>query len=607
LEHFVKDGNTIIDSKYVWAKRVLIFFIIVLLIRLWDLQIMRGSEMRMLSEQNRIRVKKVVAPRGVIYDRNGKVLAETRPSFNIYIIPEDIKDFNQTVDGLANLIKMERDEIIERLKAASNMPPSFPVKIKSDVTMDDVAKVEVHRVYLPGVQIQIEPKRYYNYGETFAHLIGYVSEISEEELKKKEFKHYSPGDFIGRYGLERAYESYLKGIDGEKRVEVDAMGREIRTLDVKEPIPGHSLYLNVDLETQQVIDRALENKRGGCIAVETKTGGVIALVSRPAFDPNKFASGISKEDWQKIALDKRHPLQNRVTQGRYPPGSTFKIAVALKALEAGLINERTTFLCRGGMPYGGRVFKCWKKGGHGAVDIHRAIVESCDVFFYNLGLKLGVDRIHEMADIIGLGRKTGIDLPNEKDGLVPSTEWKQRVYKTPWYEGETISVAIGQGAVWLTPVQLVQLACFVANEGINYRPQIVKKIVSPEGKIVKTFEPEINANVKLKKDTIRIVKDGMKGVVNEGSGTAYGSRIQHVSMSGKTGTAQSVGEKGKNLGDHAWFIAYAPSENPSVAISALVEYGGHGSSAAAPVAKAAIETMFKEKKEIKEARLNGHR
>ncbi|HOJ44200.1 MAG TPA: penicillin-binding transpeptidase domain-containing protein, partial [Syntrophorhabdaceae bacterium] len=210
-------------------------------------------------------------------------------------------------------------------------------------------------------------------------------------------------------------------------------------------------------------------------------------------------------------------------------------------------------------------------------------------------------------DIIGLGRKTGIDLPNEKDGLVPSTEWKQRVYKTPWYEGETISVAIGQGAVWLTPVQLVQLACFVANEGINYRPQIVKKIVSPEGKIVKTFEPEINANVKLKKDTIRIVKDGMKGVVNEGSGTAYGSRIQHVSMSGKTGTAQSVGEKGKNLGDHAWFIAYAPSENPSVAISALVEYGGHGSSAAAPVAKAAIETMFKEKKEIKEARLNGHR
>jgi len=607
LEHFVKDGNTIIDSKYVWSKRILIFFIIVLLIRLWDLQIMRGSEMRTLSEQNRIRVKKIVAPRGVIYDRNGKILAETRPSFNIYIIPEDIKDFNQTVDGLAQLMNMERDEIIEKLKAASNMPPSFPVKIKSDVTMDDVAKVEAHRVYLPGVQIQIEPKRYYNYGKTFAHLIGYVSEISDEELKKKEYKNYFPGDFIGRYGLERSYESYLRGIDGEKRVEVDAMGREIRTLDVKEPIPGNNLYLNVDLEVQEVIDKALENKRGGSVVIDTKTGGVIALVSRPAFDPNKFTSGITKEEWQKIALDTRHPLQNRVIQGRYPPGSTFKILLALKGLEEGLINEKTSFLCRGGMPYGGRVFKCWKKGGHGAVSIHRAIVESCDVFFYNLGLKLGVDKIHEMADIIGLGRKTGIDLPGEKDGLVPSTQWKQRVYKTPWYEGETLSVAIGQGAVWLTPIQLVQLASIVANDGVNYKPKIVKKIVSPEGKTIKTFEPELNANLKFKKDTLRIVKDSMKGVVNEGSGTAYSSRIQHVSMSGKTGTAQSVGERGKNLGDHAWFIAFAPSEDPSIAISVLVEYGGHGSSAAAPVAKVVTETMFKEKKEIKEAKLNGYR
>jgi len=568
---------------------------------------MRGSEMRTLSEQNRIRVKKIVAPRGVIYDRNGKILAETRPSFNIYIIPEDIKDFNQTVDGLAQLMNMERDEIIEKLKAASNMPPSFPVKIKSDVTMDDVAKVEAHRVYLPGVQIQIEPKRYYNYGKTFAHLIGYVSEISDEELKKKEYKNYFPGDFIGRYGLERSYESYLRGIDGEKRVEVDAMGREIRTLDVKEPIPGNNLYLNVDLEVQEVIDKALENKRGGSVVIDTKTGGVIALVSRPAFDPNKFTSGITKEEWQKIALDTRHPLQNRVIQGRYPPGSTFKILLALKGLEEGLINEKTSFLCRGGMPYGGRVFKCWKKGGHGAVSIHRAIVESCDVFFYNLGLKLGVDKIHEMADIIGLGRKTGIDLPGEKDGLVPSTQWKQRVYKTPWYEGETLSVAIGQGAVWLTPIQLVQLASIVANDGVNYKPKIVKKIVSPEGKTIKTFEPELNANLKFKKDTLRIVKDSMKGVVNEGSGTAYSSRIQHVSMSGKTGTAQSVGERGKNLGDHAWFIAFAPSEDPSIAISVLVEYGGHGSSAAAPVAKVVTETMFKEKKEIKEAKLNGYR
>jgi len=607
LERFIKDGNTIVDSKYTWTKRILVLILIILLVRLWDLQIMRGSEMKRLSEQNLIRIKKVVAPRGVIYDRKGRILADTRPSFNIYITHEDIKNFDQTIDGLVLLLNISKEEIMERLEAAKGLPPSFPVKIKSDISMDDVAKIEANRVYLPGVNIQIEPKRFYHYGKMFAHMIGYVSEISDDELKKKEYKDYSPGDYIGKYGLEKAYEAYLRGIDGEKRVEVDSRGREVRTLEQKDPVPGNSIYLNVDLDIQAVIDKALENRRGGCIVVDPKTGGVIALVSRPAFDPNKFASGITKQDWQAIALDKAHPLQNRVIQGRYPPGSTFKIVSALKGLELGMINERTTFSCRGGFPYGGRVFRCWKKGGHGSVSIHRAIVESCDVFFYNLGLRLGVDRIHEMSDIIGLGRVTGIDLPGEKDGLVPSTEWKKKTYGQPWFEGETVSVSIGQGAVWLTPAQLVQLASFVANEGINYKPHIVNRIVSPEGKVLKTFEPVINANVKLKKDTIRLVKEGMKGVVNEGSGTAYGSRLENVSMSGKTGTAQSVGEKGRNLGDHAWFIAYAPSDNPSVAISVLVEYGGHGSSAAAPVAKMVTDRMFNEKKEIKEARLNENR
>ncbi len=607
MERFIKDANTIVDSKYTWSKRILVFILIILLVRLWDLQIMRGQEMKRLSEQNRIRIKKVVAPRGVIYDKKGRILADTRPSFNIYITHEDIKNFDQTIDGLVSLLKISKEEIMERLEATKGLPPSFPVKIKSDISMDDVAKIEANRVYLPGVNIQIEPKRFYHYGKMFAHMIGYVSEISDDELKKKEYKDYSPGDYIGKYGLEKAYEAYLRGMDGEKRVEVDSRGREVRTLEQKDPIPGNSIYLNVDLDIQAVIDKALENRRGGCIVVDPKTGGVIALVSRPAFDPNKFASGITKQDWQAIALDKTHPLQNRVIQGRYPPGSTFKIVSALKGLESGIINERTIFSCRGGFPYGGRVFRCWKKGGHGSVNIHRAIVESCDVFFYNLGLKLGVDRIHEMSDIIGLGRVTGIDLPSEKDGLVPSTEWKKKTYGQPWFEGETVSVSIGQGAVWLTPAQLVQLASFVANEGINYKPHIVNRIVSPEGKVIKTFEPVINANVKLKKDTIRLVKEGMKGVVNEGSGTAYGSRLENVSMSGKTGTAQSVGEKGRNLGDHAWFIAYAPSDNPSVAISVLVEYGGHGSSAAAPVAKMVTDRMFNEKKEIKEARLNENR
>lgn len=607
MEHFVKDSNTIEDSKYVWSKRIVVLILIILLIRLWDLQIMRGSEMKRLSEQNRIRINKIVAPRGVIYDRKGRIIADTRPSFNIYISHEDMKNFDQTIDGLTALIKISKEEIMEKLEAAKGQPASFPVKIKSDVSLDDVAKIEANRVYLPGVNIQVEPKRFYHYGKMFAHLVGYVSEISDEELKKKEYQNYSPGDFIGRYGLERSYETYLRGVDGEKRVEVDSRGREMRILEQKNPIPGNSIYLNVDLDIQGTVDKAFENKRGGCIAVDPKTGGVIALVSSPTFDPNKFVSGITKEEWQIIALDKRHPLQNRVIQGRYPPGSTFKIVSAIKGLELGIINERTSFSCRGGFPYGGRVFRCWKKGGHGNINVHRAIVESCDIFFYNLGLRLGVDRIHEISDLIGLGRVTGIDLPGEKDGLIPSTQWKKKVYGKPWFEGETVSVSIGQGAVWLTPIQLVQLASFVANEGINYKPMIVNRIVSQEGKVIKTFEPVMNTDARLKKETIRIVKDGMKGVVNEGGGTAYGSRLEHISMSGKTGTAQSVGEKGKNLGDHAWFIAYAPSDNPAIAISVLVEYGGHGSSVAAPVAKTITEAMFKENKEIKEVRLNGNR
>ncbi|MEN6616134.1 MAG: penicillin-binding protein 2, partial [Syntrophorhabdus sp.] len=297
-------------AKYKWCTLVLVITMTVLLIRLWDLQIMRGSEMRKLSEQNRIRVKKILAPRGVIKDRAGKVLADTRPSFNIYLTPEDIKDFNQTIDGLSQLIACDREEIMEKMKAASGMPPSFPIKIKSDIPMDEVAKIEANRVYTPGVSIQIEPKRNYPYAASFAHVIGYVSEISDEELKdKKKHKNYSPGDYIGKYGLERQYEKELRGTDGEKRVEVDAMGREIRTLDVVDPIPGNSLYLNMDLDLQLAADKAIQDKKGAAIALNPKTGGVLVLASRPGFDPNLFASGINNKDWQKIALDKAHPLQ----------------------------------------------------------------------------------------------------------------------------------------------------------------------------------------------------------------------------------------------------------------------------------------------------------
>ena len=594
------------DSKYRWCKRIILLMLIVLCMRLFDLQILKGDEMKKLSEQNRVRVKKILAPRGMVYDRKGVVVADTRPSFNLYLIREDIRDFNQTVDGLAKLLNLDREDIIARLKEARDYPSSFPVKIESDLNKDQVAKVEANKFYLPGVIIQIEPKRNYPYGIMLAHVLGYVSEISSEELKAKENKQYTPGDYIGKFGLEKAYEQYLRGIDGEQRVEVDATGREVRVLDTVEPIAGNSLHLNIDMNLQMAVEKAFEGKKGGCIVTDPRNGGVLVLLSRPAFDPNQLSSGATKDYWAKVATDKTHPLQNRVTQGRFPPGSTFKPVLALKGLEKGIINENSSFSCRGGFFYGNRVFKCWRKEGHGSVAVHRGIVESCDVFFYNLGLKLGVDNIHEMAETIGLTKVTGIDLPGEKAGVVPSTAWKQKTYGEKWYEGETVSVSIGQGAVWLTPMQLQQLSSFIANEGVTFKPQIVNKIVSPQGKVLKVFEPAMLTNAKVNKQAMAVVKDGMKGVVNEPRGTAYASRLANVSISGKTGTAQSA-SLGSGKGDHAWFVAFAPSDAPVLSMAILIEFGGHGASMSAPIAKIVTESYFKEQKEIKSAQLNVYR
>jgi penicillin-binding protein 2 len=595
------------EGKFRWCKRIILLALIVLCMRLFDLQILKGDDMRRLSEQNRVRVKKILAPRGMVYDRTGKVVADTRPSFNLYVIREDIRDFNQTVDGLAKLLGMDREEVITKLKDARDYPSSFPVKVESDLNMDQVAKVEANKFYLPGVIIQIEPKRNYPYGIMLAHALGYVSEVSGEELKTKEYKEYAPGDYVGKFGLEKQYEQYLRGIDGEQRVEVDATGREVRVLDTREPIAGNSVHLNIDLELQIATEKAFEGKKGGCVVSDPKTGGVLVLVSRPAFDPNKLSSGVTKDYWAQISTDKAHPLQNRATQGRFPPGSTFKMVPAMAALNKSVINERTSFSCSGGFVFGNRTFKCWKKGGHGSVAVHRGIVESCDVFFYNVGLKVGVDAIHDMAKTVGLTKLTGIDLPGEKAGVVPSTEWKRKTLGEKWYEGETVSVAIGQGAVWLTPVQLMQLAAFMANEGVTFKPQLVNKIVSPQGKAVKVFEPVMSANSNISKQAITLVRDAMKGVVNEPGGTAYASRLQNVNMSGKTGTAQST-SAGLGKGDHAWFVAFAPHENPTLAMAVLVEYGGHGASTSAPIAKIVTQSYLnREHKEVKSAKLNEHR
>lgn len=585
------------EKKYKWCKRILVFAIIILFMRLFDLQMLKGEEMKRLSEQNRVRVKKILAPRGTIFDRKGRILGNTRPSFNLYVVPEDIRDFSETIDGLVDLLDLDRDEVLAKLKDARDFPSSFAVKIESDMSMDQVAKVEANKFYLPGVSIQIEPKRNYPFGELMAHTLGYVSEVSNEELKTAEYKgKYAPGDPIGKFGLERMYEKYLRGADGEKRVEVDASGREVRVLDIKEPVSGNGIYLNIDLDVQQALEQGLygkdkAHKAGGGVVSDPRTGGVLAIASHPAFDPNQLTSG-SKEYWKVIATDPAHPLQNRAIQGRFPPGSTFKPLVALAALEKGEINEHTTFGCGGGFGFGGHYFKCWQKKGHGSVAVHKGIVESCDVFFYNTGLRLGVDAIHEMAEKIGITKPTGIDLPGEKSGFVPSTAWKMKTFGQKWYPGETPSVAIGQGADWLTPIGLMQLSSFMANEGVTFKPQIVNRVVSADGKVIKVFDPVMTTNVKVSKEAIRLVKDALKGVVEEPRGTAHANCFStKVSISGKTGSAQS----GTGGADHALFIAYAPSDAPEVSMGILVEHGLHGASAASPVARAVAEVLYYQK------------
>lgn len=589
------------ETRFKVLKTILICLFAVIVLRLWDLQVIKGDYMRKLSEQNRVRIQRVYAPRGMILDRKGRVLAETRPSFNLYIIPEDIVDFDQTVGGLSKLIGIEREEIVSRLSAARGMPSSFPVKIKSDLSMDEVAKIEVNKFRIPGVIIQVEPKRYYPYGDMFAHVIGYVGEVSQEELNKE--KGYFPGCLIGKYGLEKEYEDYLRGVDGERRVEVDARGREVRVLETREPEPGNNLHLNLDLDVQKAIYEAIGQRAGASVVMDARSGAVLALVSKPGFDPNILVSGVSKDYWAKLVSDPRHPLQNRAIQGRYPPGSTFKLVVALSALHSGIANEKTNFLCRGGLSFGGRIFGCWRDRGHGLVDLHRAIVESCNVFFYNLGLKVGVDRIYEMASKLGLTEITGIDLPGEKKGFVPSSHWKLKVSGQKWYEGETLSVAIGQGQVWLTPIGLASLAQTIGNGGVFFRPRIVNRIVSPDGKVIREFKPELSRQIKLDNGAFEVVKRAMWGVVNEPSGTAHGSKTNLVEICGKTGTAQTTSLQRASKGDHAWFVAFAPYRSPELALSIIVEYGGKGSRAAATIAKLVAEEYFGREKALKEARV----
>ncbi len=593
-----KDGAPELRGRTRLIYVVLILAFFGLVIRLGVLQVVHGERYTFLSENNRIRIKRVPGTRGMILDRQGELMVDSRPSFDLLFVPEDAQNPESTLRRLANYLGRAETDLITVFEENKNRAAFDEIVLGKDVDWATVVAVETHQLDLPGVTLRVRPRRSYADGPMAAHVLGYLGEIGPKQLKSFKEHGYWPGDEIGQYGLEKKWEGVLKGQSGGQQVEVDALGRRVRVLHEVIDVPGYTVHLTLDRQLQQTAFEALQGKEGTIVALDVNSGAILAMVSTPAFDPNVFARGIKSEEWRALIKDRLRPLNNRAIQGQYPPGSTFKIIMAIAGLEEGVMDPDARISDPGYFPFGNRHFRDWKKGGHGMVDLHKAIVESCDTYFYQLGQRLGVDRIAKYARAFGLGEKTGAFLDDEKSGLVPDTAWKRKRFRQPWYPGETPSVAIGQGYLTTTPLQLANMMAAVANGGTLYRPRIVDKIESMDGLTVREYSAEKIRTIDLKPQTLRRVRQALADVVSGTGGTGRAARSSAVTVAGKTGTAQVIEMKGAYLKseqlsyfnrDHAWFVAYAPVENPQIALVALVEHGGHGGSAAAPLAKKVFE------------------
>jgi penicillin-binding protein 2 len=584
------------DKKITVAFYIVISVFGIFLLRLWHLQIIKGDEYKRIDERNRIRVIDIPAPRGIIYDRNNNALVKNVLSYDISMVREDMPEDPETLTELGGLIGLPLENILKLAKAAGS--PYETVKLRRNVSFEEVARIEARKNDFPGLQVEVTSARGYLYGQTASHLLGYLSNPTPKQLSLPEFSNVPRQAFIGQFGIEKSYDSILRGVAGKKIVEVDALGNIIKFVRIQKPLKGQDIRISMDINAQLEAEKSLEGQAGAVVALKADTGEVLAMASAPSFDPNLFVAGIEHGEWRELINNPDKPLMNRAIQNQYPPGSTFKTITALSALETGLVTEGTSVYCSGST-YFGRTFRCWKDGGHGSVDTHRAIVESCDVFFYEIGKRINIDTIAKYASAFGLGKKTGIELDGEAPGNLPSSQWKLKAKKEKWYQGETLSVAIGQGYLTVTPIQMARLTAGLVNGGKIYKPHLLADET-----------PELERRVDVNQDNLEFIKKAMLGVVYEGGGTGGRARSDIVSIGGKTGTAQVIGGavKGKKLSgqrqDHAWFIAYAPQYNSQIAATVFVEHGGHGGSAAAPIAKRVIEAYFNppkpEEEEVKE-------
>ena len=604
-ERYSRDFSDGVRRKIKFFVLLVILSFLVLFLRVWYLQVLKGADFMGLSENNRVRLISLPSYRGEITDRNGMTLASIRPSFNLYIIPEDVQDLGETLNALKEKIDFDIQKVKNDIRQSQ---PFLDVLIKADIQRDQVAFVEENNQSLGGIHLKVEPLRDYHYGELAAHALGYLGEINKDKLMKGEAG-YRMGDIVGKEGIEFLFEQDMQGKKGYKEVEVDVLGRELAVLRKSPPQSGNHLQLTLDLRIQKVVEQLMTGTEetpinGSAVVIKVQTGEILAIASKPSFDPNLFSAGISVAEWRKLIFNTEHPLQNKAIDGQYPPGSIYKIVAAYAALEEKTVNPEDTVFCPGYYRLGRRLYRCWRRGGHGDVDLHDALVQSCDVYFYTVGYKLGIDTLARYAKMLGMGSLTRINLIGEKPGLVPTKDWKLKARGEEWLAGETISASIGQGFNLVTPIQQARLLATVANGGMVLRPYLVRQVKDKDGRVIKEIFPSIEKRLESRPDTLSIIQKGLFGVVNEKRGTGWRARMKQITVAGKTGTAQVVrlkrgpkSEKEEETPykhrDHAWFVGYAPYENPEIAVAVIVEHGGHGGSAAAPIVRKIIETYNK--------------
>ena len=582
--------------KITFLEYVVAAVFIGLLVGYWRLQIQQHSRLLEQAEHNRIRELPIIAPRGRILDRHGRVLVDNFPSFTILLNRDNASQLSDAhLEKIANALELDPADVRDMVKRAANLPRYQPVVLKQAASLQDVAFIDAHRAEFPEIDIIQSQQRFYPKHGVGAAVLGYVGEVSQADLARPG-SNYRPGDLVGKFGIEKEYNSVLRGRDGMKRVVVNSRGQEVGTLGTVNALPGHDLRLTLDLNLQLTAEAAMGDKPGAAVALNPRTGEVLAMVSHPTFDPNDFTRHISVKTWRELTTNPLHPLMNKAIQAQLAPGSIFKIITGAAALETGIIKPDFTIECHGKVTIYGHTFHDWHV--HGQVDFHKAIVYSCDDYFYTLGKMLGIQKIDFFADHLGLGRRTGIDLPDEDSGLVPSPKWVRKVYHRQWWPGETISVAIGQGAIQVTPLQVAYAIGGIASGGTLVRPHLaVRSELEEMG-----FDPSADSTIRfpLRESTTQAVTNGMWGVVNEAGGTGAGARCQGLNVAGKTGTAQVVStslhdaSRNANYRNNAWFVGYSPSPEPDIAVAVLVMQGQH-SSVAAPIVGDVIKAYYQEK------------